>query len=165
MAEALLQSKLDAIGFPARVHSAGTLPWRGPASDGAQSAMEDHGVDLSEHESQPLSDAMVRDADLILGMTRSHVWTVTTHVPPAAERAFLIGELARLGERVGPRARDEAVRDWAARVAATRTDPRIPGQSSDEIADPAGESVTIYRATANRLDRELDRVVALITGS
>jgi protein-tyrosine phosphatase len=165
MAEALLQSKLDAVGFASRVHSAGTLPWRGPASDGARTVMQDRGVDLSDHESRRLSDAMVHKADLILGMTRSHVWTVTTHVPAAADRAFLVAELARLGARVGPRERDESVRDWAARVAAIRTDPRIPGQSQDEVADPAGESVAVYRATANRLDRELARIVALITGA
>lgn len=164
IAEAVLQAKLDTRGVAAVVRSAGTLPWHGPASEGARTAAEEFGLDLSGHRSQRLTGALVADADLILGMTRSHVWTVVNHAPDAADRAFLVGELARLGRRIGVREPAEPVRDWAARVAALRPDSRVPGQAQDEVTDPAGEPVEVYRATLVRLDDQLERVARLVAG-
>jgi hypothetical protein len=97
-------------------------------------------------------------------MTRQHVWSVANYAPDAVERAFLVGELIRLGTAVGPRRADEPLRAWAARVAELRADPRVPGQPQDEVADPAGESFDVYRATAARLDADLDRLVTLLVG-
>ncbi|MFM8303336.1 MAG: hypothetical protein ACKOA9_03400 [Actinomycetota bacterium] len=162
MAEALLRSALEDLGIGARVHSAGTLAWRGGASEGARVAMAERGIDLSAHRSRRLDAAMVRDADLVLGMTRTHVWASVTHAPDARDRVFLPGELARLGEAGGPPRPGERLRDWAVRVAARRPDPRVPGHPQDEVPDPAGEPVTVYRATAARLAGELARVARLI---
>jgi protein-tyrosine phosphatase len=164
MTEALLQAKLDALTVDARVHSAGTLPWIGSASEGARAAMRERGLDLDAHRSRALSTGLLDDADLVLGMTRQHVWSVANYAPAAVERAFLVGELIRLGTAAGPRPADEPLRAWATRVAALRADPRVPGQPQDEVADPAGESLDVYRATATRLDAELDRLVTLLAG-
>ena len=162
MAEALLRDELAKLGIDARVHSAGTLAWRGGASGGAQAAMADRAIDLSAHRSRRLEAGMVADADLVLGMTRTHVWSSATHAPDAADRIFLPGELARLGEAEGPRRPDEPLAEWAARVARRRPDPRVPGHPQDEVPDPAGEPVDVYRATAERLAGELARVARLI---
>ena len=164
MAEALLRAELAELGIDARVHSAGTLAWRGGASDGAHAAMAERGIDLSAHTSRRLDAAMVRDADLVLGMTRAHVWSSTTHAPEAKHRVFLPGELARLGAAADPRRPDESIDAWAARVAALRPDARVPGHPQDEVPDPAGESAEVYRATAERLAGELARVARLIGG-
>ena len=165
MTEALLRAKLDALAVDARVHSAGTLAWIGSASDGARAAMRERGLDLDAHRSRALSAELLDAADLVLGMTRQHVWSVANYAPDAVERAFLVGELIRLGTAAGPRRTDESLRTWATRVAALRVDPRVPGQPQDEVADPAGESVDGYRATAARLDADLDRLVTLLDGS
>ena len=101
MVEALLRAKLDTLAVDARVHSAGTLPWIGSASDGARAAMRDYGLDLDAHRSRPLSAALLDGADLVLGMTRAHVWSVANYAPEAVERAFLVGELVRLGAAAG----------------------------------------------------------------
>ena len=162
MAEALLRAELEQLGIDARVHSAGTLAWRGGASDGARAAMAERGIDLSAHTSRRLDPAMVRDADLVLGMTRAHVWSSVTHAPDAKDRVFLPGELARLGNAAEPRAAGEPIDAWAARIAALRPDARVPGHPQDEVPDPAGESVEVYRATAERLAGELARVARLI---
>jgi len=164
MAEALLRAELAALGVDARVRSAGTLAWRSGASAGARSVMAEWGLDLSTHRSRHLEPAMVRDADLVLGMTRAHVWSALTHVPDAVQRVFLPGELVRLGEAEGPRRAGEPLADWAARVAKRRADPRVPGHPQDEVPDPAGEPVEVYRATARRLERDLARVARLISG-
>ena len=162
MAEALLRAELAELGIDARVHSAGTLAWRGGASDGARAAMAERGIDLSAHTSRRLDAAMVRDADLVLGMTRAHVWSSTTHAPEAKHRVFLPGELARLGAATDPRRPDESIDAWAARVAALRPDARVPGHPQDEVPDPAGESIEVYRGTAERLAADLARVARLI---
>jgi protein-tyrosine phosphatase len=165
MTEALLQAKLDALAVDARVHSAGTLPWVGSASEGARAAMRERGLDLDAHRSRALSTELLDDADLVLGMTRQHVWSVANYAPAAVGRAFLVGELIRLGSAAGPRPAGEALRAWATRVGALRGDPRVPGRPQDEVADPAGEALDVYRATAARLDADLDRLVALLVPS
>ena len=164
MAEALLRAELVQLGIAARVHSAGTLAWRGGASEGARAAMAERGIDLSAHASRKLDATMVRNADLVLGMTRAHVWSSTTHAPDARHRVFLPGELARLGAAAEPRRADESIDAWAARIAALRPDARVPGHPQDEVPDPAGESVEVYRATAERLAGELARVARLVGG-
>ncbi|MGI6551222.1 MAG: low molecular weight protein arginine phosphatase [Syntrophomonadales bacterium] len=55
------------------VMTAGTSPNSGEgASRGAMKAMEEVGVDLSDHKAQPVSEAVLAQADWILTMTRSH---------------------------------------------------------------------------------------------
>ncbi|HEX7378871.1 MAG TPA: Sua5/YciO/YrdC/YwlC family protein [Pirellulales bacterium] len=48
------------------------------------------GIDLTAHESQPLSEQLVRHADLILAMTRSHRQAILAEWPSAAERVKLL---------------------------------------------------------------------------
>jgi protein-tyrosine-phosphatase len=161
MAEVLLRSHLHARGIDAHVHSAGTMYWDGPAAEHAVAVMLEIGVDLSTHRSRPLTPAMLDEADLVLGMTRSHVAAAGNHSPDAADRTFLVGELVRLGESVGPRRADEPVRDWVARVARVRP-AGAPGRAIDEVADPLGEPFDVYRGTARRLDTELRAVAMLL---
>jgi tRNA threonylcarbamoyl adenosine modification protein (Sua5/YciO/YrdC/YwlC family) len=62
----------------------------GRAADEAVSVMRKRGLDLSAHESQPLSDRIVRYADLIITMTRSHRDAILTHWPEAEARTHII---------------------------------------------------------------------------
>src|SRR5690606_10526873 len=52
--------------------------------------MKERNLDLSMHESQPLSDRIVRFADLIITMTRSHREAILAHFPDAAPRVHII---------------------------------------------------------------------------
>jgi protein-tyrosine phosphatase len=158
MAEVLLRVRLAERGVDARVSSAGTLAWGGPATTNASIALEEIGIEMQGHLSRQLTAALIEPADLVVGMTRDHVWRVTRLATDATDRSFLIGELARLGASVGPREPDESVRDWAARVAAVRPSGPI-GRVGDEVADPVGEPIHVYRATAARLDHDA-RVIA-----
>ena len=158
MAEVLLRARLAERGVDARVSSAGTLAWGGPATGNASLAVAELGASLEGHLSRQLSAELVDASDLVLGMTRDHVWRATAHSPDAADRSFLLGELARLGARAGARRTDESGREWAQRVARERPDGPI-GRHDDEVADPVGEPLAVYRATAARLDRDL-RVIA-----
>ena len=163
MGEVLLRAHLHANGVDARVQSAGTTAWGGAATAYAIEVMRDRGIDLSGHSSRQLEPAHIADADLVIAMTRNHLWRVCAVAPDAAERTFLLGELARLGQVVGRRREDEGVREWAARVAATRGDVQVVGRMDDEVADPVGEPVEVYRSTADRLDRDLRAIAALLT--
>jgi protein-tyrosine phosphatase len=161
MGEALLRAHLQARGVDAYVHSAGTLAWGGPATANALRSMQELGHSIDGHVSRALTDDLVADADLVLGMTRDHVWRAARGAADAASRTFLVGELARLGAAAGARADGEDVRTWAARVAASRPDGPV-GRVGDEIDDPVGEPLTVYRATAARLDRDLATIAALL---
>ncbi|MSO78933.1 MAG: protein-tyrosine-phosphatase [Acidimicrobiia bacterium] len=162
MGEVLLRARLEARGASANVHSAGTMAWDVTPPPEAVAVMEEMGLDISSHRSRPLTVDLIEHADVVLGMTRNHVGRVVALVPDAAVRAFLVGELVRLGELVGERAGGETVAAWARRVGATRPDVRVPGRGDDEVADPYGESLAFYRATATRLDADLRRVAALL---
>lgn len=161
MAEALLRARLAERGVDARVASAGTLAWGGPATNSAVIAVGELGGELAGHLSRQITTELVDASDLVLGMTRDHVWRATTLAADAAPRAFLVGELARLGGLVGARTGDEPVRAWAARVARERPDGPI-GRMRDEVADPVGEPLSVYRATAARLDHDLCLIAELL---
>lgn len=74
LAEALLKRELAERGADGvMVSSAGTGAWEGtPASEGAYLVGLEHGLDLSGHRARLLTRDIVRDADVILTMSRHH---------------------------------------------------------------------------------------------
>lgn len=73
------------------VMSAGVAAMMGSrASSEAVQVMRDAEIDLSGHESQPLTEPLVRHADLILTMTRSHRQAVLNQFPSAGDRTQLV---------------------------------------------------------------------------
>ena len=62
----------------------------GRAADEAMQVMSKAGIDLSQHETQPLSDSLVRQADVIFAMTQSHRRGVIQQWPDTADRTFLL---------------------------------------------------------------------------
>jgi protein-tyrosine phosphatase len=164
MAEAILRRHLAAQGVEARVTSAGTMNWARPPTDEAIAVMNEHGLDIVAHRSRPLSAEILAGADLVLGMTRTHVDVVSTQGGDSVgTRTFLVGEAARLAERIGPRGHDESVASWVQRLDAAR-DTRH-GRAVDEVADPVGESIDFYRLTATTLDRHLRALAPLLAGT
>ncbi len=73
------------------VASAGVAaaPGCAPTAEAVE-AMRDEGLDLSRHESQPLTEQLVRHADRILTMTSSQRQMVIDRWPEAAGRTFLL---------------------------------------------------------------------------
>ena len=92
MAEALFRHAVRGRG-EFRVISAGigALDGQPPTSHSVR-AMRELGVDISAQHSRMLTAELVRSADLILGMTHSHVDTVGLLYPAAAEKTFLLRE-------------------------------------------------------------------------
>ena len=162
MAMVLLGHHLASYGVEARVHSAGTLGWGGPATENSVAVMSERGLDLSAHESRRIDAGLVVGADLVLGMTRDHVTGVLIHDPTAVDRTFVIGEAVRLGAHVGSRRSDQSPRRWTDAVAAQRPAGRRSGRVGDEIADPVGEPLDVYRRTADRLDELTSALAGLL---
>jgi len=62
----------------------------GRASPESVQLMQERGIDISNHESQPLSERLVRFADLILTMTRGHREAIVAQWPDASARTKVI---------------------------------------------------------------------------
>jgi protein-tyrosine phosphatase len=153
MAEALLRHHLGSGAVPA-VASVGTIGWNGyPATPHAVEVLAERGIDLGSHISRKINRAEVEGADLIVAMTRKHGWAVAAYDPAAATRTFLLGEITRLSrthQRNG-----ESIREWIESIGERRPTHRPIGHAADEIHDPVGESIDVYRSTATVLDRLL----------
>ncbi len=73
------------------VMSAGiaAMPGGRPSPEAVQ-VMKDIGLSLKDHESQPLTEQLLRHADLIITMTRAHRNAIVAHWPDAASRTHLV---------------------------------------------------------------------------
>lgn len=74
----------------------------GRAAEEAIETMKVRGLDLLAHETQPLSDRIVRFADVILTMTRGHRDAILAQWPEARPRAFLLsGDCGDISDPIG----------------------------------------------------------------
>jgi protein-tyrosine-phosphatase len=81
--------------------------------------MQEMGLDLSKHRAKLLTPEMVKQAGLILTMTRMHRVQVCEMVPEAANKTFTLVAYA--------------------------------GESDEDIIDPLGYSINVYRKCATTL--------------
>ena len=73
------------------VTSAGLAAWAGgQASVNAVEAVAELGADLRGHTSQPLTESLIRQADMILTMTASHRAAVLAQFPDAGDRVTML---------------------------------------------------------------------------
>ena len=71
--------------------SAGTFAAYGhPASENAVLALQELGIDLAGHRSQPLTAELVESADMIVVMTAEHRYRILEDFPAVGNRVFLI---------------------------------------------------------------------------
>lgn len=136
MAEALTRRALDERGWShVEVASAGISTVTGlPASDGAIAAGQARGLDLSGHESAQLTRERLERADLVLGMTPSHVRAAEEL--GGEEKTALLGAFA-----AGKGGDGEAVGRWA-------------------VPDPFGGDEAAYRETLDSLEQMVSRLLA-----
>ena len=90
MAEYLLRATL-LPNTPWRIQSAGIFADNGsPASAFAVQALREIDLNLLPHKSQPLTSALVADANWIIPMTQQHATSILSHYPNAAPRIRLM---------------------------------------------------------------------------
>ncbi|WP_434966157.1 low molecular weight phosphatase family protein [Janibacter indicus] len=85
------------------ITSAGTRPLEGQGVDPEMARLlVADGIDVEGFVARRLTAGMVRDADLVLGLTREHRSAAVQLRPAALRQAFTLLELARLVARVEP---------------------------------------------------------------
>lgn len=96
MAAALLQHALSAQPEPLRslkVISASVAGGKGDVvSANSVTAMKKVGIDVSRHRSQPVTDKLVHEALLVLGMTESHRAVLESSIEPTPRHIRLFRE-------------------------------------------------------------------------
>lgn len=132
LAEAIARRALAELGWTqVEVGSAGAGAIAGaPASEGALRAAERHGLDLSEHRSNPLSAAALGEADLVLVMSPSHLVPIAEL--GAGDRAALLTAFAAAEDPTG-----------------------VP----DAVLDPFGGADEEYEATYKLLEVLVERAL------
>ena len=92
LAEAITRRLIRQAGrTDIEVSSAGTSAWDGsPASDGALLVGMERGLDLSAHRSRHLTSDILKQSDLVLVMSQSHLSRVK-EIDPAAKAHLLAG--------------------------------------------------------------------------
>lgn len=95
-----LRDALDTSGLGhIRVVSAGTTTRLGrPADPRVQAAARDFGTSLEDHRSQPLTDELVDQADVIFAMDDLNVVNIAAAFPQARSKVMLLGGIDASGE-------------------------------------------------------------------
>jgi protein-tyrosine phosphatase len=155
MAAALMRDRASRCAAPVHVQSAGFLTTQQPPPAGTLEAMRRRGLDLSAHRSRTVTAAMLERNDIVIGMTRAHVWEAAVLVPEVLSRTFVLGELVRLNEEVGHRRVGEPLHEWVGRLHAQRRHGEHHSRREDEIPDPMGRG----RRTHERVARQIERLV------
>ncbi len=164
-AAALLQRHLRAAGTEATARSVGLLSVSGLIPGPIVEELARLGASPDDAARVPLTEAAVRDADLVIGLERQHVREVILLAPDVEPRAFTLKELARRGERAGPASPNERLAGWLGALAVTREPSDLLGESSrDDVADPYGGSQRAYRRAVTEIDELTRRVARLLAG-
>lgn len=131
---------LSAHGAPAAVRTAGTHVVEGqPLSRRTREAMGRVGLSADGHRSHQLTDADLRDADLVVAFAAEHVLYVRRRHPDAAART---GTLRRLSRDLQPGSAPLSDRVSALGLEGVELDP------SEDVEDPAsGDEAVLDRCT------------------
>jgi protein-tyrosine phosphatase len=92
MAEGFFAQQLKNNFSNVRISSAGTHALSGhSAFKDALDVMKQHGIDLSHHRARQINDEIVRQSELILVMSKSHLDAITRQFLSAKGKTFLLG--------------------------------------------------------------------------
>lgn len=165
MAEGFLRSLLASRGAGhIDVSSVGTSGWDGsPATHEAVEAALERGVDISGHRARRLDPSHVLSADLVVGMTTAHRDRAVQMVPEAHGRSFTMKELVRLLEALPP-GEGADVTGLVAAAAALRDEGFAGNPHDEDVSDPIGMSLAVYRAVAWEVDGLSERLVGALLG-
>jgi len=159
--ERLLASKL---GPTVSVSSAGTHALVGhPISEPMAALLLDSGVESDAFEAQLLSEQMIKQADLVLAMTRAQRGLVVELWPAAVRRTFTLREFARLLNWVDPAALPAGTPADRLRaaipLAASERGRERTTPDEDDVIDPFRLSNAVYAESFAQIRSAVDRVV------
>ncbi|MDI9477081.1 MAG: low molecular weight protein arginine phosphatase [Natronincolaceae bacterium] len=130
-----------------KVMSAGIYAWEGDkASYGAVEALKERGIDIMEHSSKLLTPKLLEKADLVLTMTSNHKRAVLEMCPGAREKVYTLKEYVLSHDNKELYISDSDF-DWI----------------NQDIKDPYGQSVDVYRESAEELEKYLQMLIDKIS--
>jgi len=151
------------------IASAGTGAVAGyPMTDEMAALVAGQGVDPRGFEARQLMPDMVKQADLVLGLTRKHRSAIVELVPSAVRRTFTLRELARLVANVDPAALPGANATTADRLralvplAASRRGLTAHRPVDDDVVDPYGRGQSVYDESFGLMVPAIDTIVAAV---
>jgi protein-tyrosine phosphatase len=145
------------------ITTAGFLQSGSPAPEEVLNAAARFGLDLGSHRSLEVSEDLLLQSDLIIGLTRRHVREIAVAAPSTWPRTFTLRQLVRLGEAVGPRAPTQPISEWLALLHANRTSADLLGADPiDDVVDPTGGPSEGYDLLAEDLSHLTRAVVDLL---
>ena len=136
MAEGILRTELQKRGLDETpVASMGIRAMDGySATENAVTVCEEHGIDISRHQSRQLIPEELKNSRLILTMEPVQVEYLVIFFPQVADRTYMLGS-------------------WPEQKAKKAT-----------VKDPVGRSLPVYRKTFTLLQQKIDRLLPEITG-
>jgi protein-tyrosine phosphatase len=168
IAEAALRARLtERLGDRApAVSSCGTAGWVDePATPDAVEAASELGLDISSHRGTRLTAELASSADLILALTAGHRDAVRRLLPgDAARRTFTLKEFARLTEALDPQGPEDFDLPRAVAGADALRDAGGGGPQDEDVVDPFGSPLELYRAVAWEIDETVQRLVRALLG-
>lgn len=138
MAGGLLQKMLKGKG-DYKIMTAGTIAIKGmqPTAETIQ-VMSEQSIDVSHHQSSPLNDELIDEADIILVMEQAHKENILRRRPAAKDKVHLLNEFGRIKKEH------------------KLVDPDVP--------DPVGRSLEFYRRVFEIIRESALRTVKKLSG-
>lgn len=165
VAERLLAS---ALGPSVAVSSAGTLALVGqPMSAPMDALVGEAGADPAGFTAQVLSAARLRDAGLVLAMTRAHRSAIVEVAPATVRRCFTLREYARLLGLLPTTALPEGSpgERAAASIRPAAAQRRQAAADQDDIADPYRRGDHAYRVAFDQVRTAVDQIAHVLAPS
>ena len=152
-------------GMPVNVSSAGTdVGNPAPSPKKTLQAASMLGYDLGEHRSQPLADAALDSADLVIGFEIAHVAAAVIERGTDRAKTWLLPQLVSTleGGPAAPSSDSDDLVSWARARLAAADEQRSSASPmlGDQLSDPIGRSAKVHQATARTIDDLCKRMVA-----
>lgn len=151
------------------VASAGTRAVVGaPMSPQMAALVAGRGVPADAFAARQLQESVVREADLVIALTRAHRSAVVELVPAAVRRTFTLRELARLAPLVDPAQLAAAGPRPAERLrallplAAAQRGQVAATPDDDDVTDPIGGSDALYARVFTQMEQAVEVVVGAV---
>jgi protein-tyrosine phosphatase len=156
------------LGPTVSTSSAGTHALVGhPISEPMAALLRRIGVEPEPFEARRLSEQMLRDADLILSMTRAQRGLIVELWPAAVRRVFTLREFARLLTLVDPSALPPGTPadrlPAAIRLAASERGRWRVTPQEDDVVDPYRLADDVYAESFGQIKSAVERIVACLS--
>jgi protein-tyrosine phosphatase len=156
------------LGGGVRVRSAGT--WARPgngATDEAVAAAAERGIDIAGHRSTTFAPDLADWADVVITMTAEQRDEVQQAASAAAPMTFTLKELVAILGALPPADRPPSRESLLARISEAdrlRHEGAAPRPADEDVADPLGLGMDVYRATAWEVEELIDAAVRGLAG-